>query len=169
MNATTVFKEKKENSAKLKKELGLLLKYKPLGLIKLSSKSLTNELVEWLKTLPAGFVIYIEWSETKAITKNLVITSEIDNSLIAWFDFLVCDDDIENLNQYIEGWVTPLIIRDNHMSSILKEFNPLENNWNSFFYEELNAWSIFYTIARYMENYKFPQDNKNLVKNVIKL
>jgi len=30
MNATTVFKEKKENSTKLKKELGLLLKYKPL-------------------------------------------------------------------------------------------------------------------------------------------
>ncbi len=169
MNATTVFKEKKENSTKLKKELGLLLKYKPLWLIRLSSESLTHELVEWLKTIPAGFVVYIEWALTEKTDKNIVITWDIDSSLIAGFDFLVCDDEIENLNKYIEWWVTPVIIRDNHMSSILKEFNPLQNNWNSFFYEELNAWSIFYTIARYMENYKFPQDNKNLVKNVIKL
>ena len=169
MNISTVFAEKKENSTKLKRTLGLLLKYKPLWLVKLSNIDLTNDLIEWLKSLPTGFVVYIEWGDTEIISDNLVITWEVDDSFISGFDFLVCDDEISNLWKYIEKWVTPIIVRDNHMSSILKEFNPLKNEWNSFFYEGLNKWNIFYTIVRYMENYKFPYDNKNLVKNVLKV
>ncbi|MFK7780377.1 MAG: hypothetical protein QM490_04460 [Candidatus Gracilibacteria bacterium] len=153
----------------MKKLLGLLLKYKPLGLIKLSNNNLTKELIEGLKKLPCGFVVYSEGADTEKKYNNLVITGELDNSLIAGFDFMVCDDEITNLNNYIEGGVTPIIIRNNHMSAILKEFNPIKNNGNSFFYDELNEWSIFYSIARYMENYKFPHDNKNLVKNVINI
>jgi hypothetical protein len=43
----------------------------------------------------------------------------------------------------------------------------MKNEGNSFYYEESNHWSIFYSIVRYMENYKFPFDNKNLIKNVL--
>ncbi|MFC1797678.1 hypothetical protein ACFLY2_00305 [Patescibacteria group bacterium] len=60
MNITTILAEKKENSLKLKRALGILLKYKPLGLIKLSSNELTTDLIEGLKTLPTGFVVYSE-------------------------------------------------------------------------------------------------------------
>jgi hypothetical protein len=169
MNISTVFAEKKENSTKLKRTLGLLLKYKPLWLIKLKNSNLTNELIEWLKSLPTWFVVYIKWAKTEIISDNLVITWELDNSFLSGFDFLVCDDEISNLGKYIEKWITPIIIRDNHMSSILKEFNPLKNEWNSFFYENFNKWDIFYTIVRYIENYKFPFDNKNLVTNVLKV
>ena len=70
---------------------------------------------------------------------------------------------------YIEKWITPIVLRKNNISTNLTEFNPLQNEWNSFFYEELNKWSIFYSIVRYMENFKFPFDNKNLVKNVLKV
>lgn len=169
MNISTVFTEKRENNIKLKKILGLLLKYKPLWLVKLSDVNLTNELIEWLKTLPSGFVVYSKWSETKNLSNNIVITWELDDKLAIGFDFLVCDNDISSLNSYIEKGITPIIIKDNYMASILKEFNPIRGDWNSFFYTELNKWSIFYSIVRYMENYNFPHDNKNLVKNVLSI
>ncbi|MBT3729581.1 hypothetical protein HOF65_02740 [bacterium] len=46
MNISSVLARKKENSLKLKKTLGLLLKFKPLGLIKLENTKLSDELVE---------------------------------------------------------------------------------------------------------------------------
>lgn len=169
MNITTVLAEKKEKAIVLKKKLGLLLKYKPLGLIRLDSADLTNDLIEWLKSLDTGFVVYSKWVETEILSKNVVITGNLDNDVISGFDFVVCDDNIENINLYIEKWITPIINKDNHLTSILKEFNPIKNEGNSFFYDELNKWSIFYSIVRYLENYKFPFDNKNLVKNVLKV
>ena len=167
MNISSIIAEKKENNLKLKKALWILLKFKPLWLVKLSDKELTNELIEWLKQLPTWFVVYIENEDTMIISNNIVITWELDDSVVSWFDFVICDDDTDSLNIFIEKWITPIMIRNNHLASILKEFNPLKNEWNAFFYENMNKWDIFFTIVRYMENFKFPYDNKNLVKNVI--
>jgi len=167
MNITSVLAEKKENSLKLKKALGILLKFKPLGLIQLNDTELTKSLLKWLKSLPAGFVVYIKDQKTEIITNNTVITWELDKSVLSWFDFIVCDDNINDIELYIEKGITPIALRKNHLSAKLSEFNPLKNEGNSFFYESLNKWDIFYTIVRYMENYKFPFDNKNLVKNVL--
>ena len=44
----------------------------------------------------------------------------------------------------------------------------MRSEWNAYFYDESNKWSIFSSIVKYMENYTFPFDNKNLVKNVVK-
>lgn len=168
MNLTSVLAEKKENSLKLKKALWILLKFKPLGLVKINDSEVTKDLIKGLKSLPAGFVVYIKNQKTEIISSNVVITWELEESVLSWFDFIVCDDDISDIESYIEKGITPIILRKNHLSTLLTEFNPLQNEWNSFFYEKLNKWDIFYTIVRYMENYKFPFDNKNLVKNVLK-
>jgi hypothetical protein len=68
------------------------------------------------------------------------------------------------MTKYIKKWITPIVLKNKEFI----EFNPLKNEWNAFFYETLDKWSIFYTIVRYMENYKFPFDNKNLVTNLLK-
>jgi hypothetical protein len=34
-------------------------------------------------------------------------------------------------------------------------------------FKQENSWDIFYSIIRYLENYKFPYDNKALVKNIL--
>jgi len=163
----TLFSQKKENSTKLKKSLGLLLKFKPLWLIKITNLEIQSKLIECLKELPAWFVVYSDWLDLEVVSSNIVLTWSFDELLISWFDFIVCDENIENLNMYIEKGITPVINKDNHMSTIFTEFNPLKNEWNAFFYNNNNKNSIFYTIIRYMENYKFPYDNKNLVKNVL--
>lgn len=162
-----IFTTKKETNKSIKNKLGLVCTNKALWIIKLSNQNITLELIEWLKTIPVCFVIL--WEKNEKISDNIILVSNIKNDDLIAFDFIICDDEIKNLTNYLSNWITPIILRDNHMSSILKEFNPLKNEWNAFFYEQLNKWSIFYTIARYMENYKFPFDNKNLVKNILKL
>ena len=111
MNISSVLARKKENSLKLKKTLGLLLKFKPLGLIKLENTKLSDELVEWLKSLPTGFVVYTKNAETKILSTNIVLTWKLDETDVSWFDFIVCDNEIEELYTYIEKWITPIIIK----------------------------------------------------------
>jgi len=169
MNISTIFSDKKISNEKIKRQTGILLKYRPVWLVNFKNCELTDKLIEWLKTLNSGFVIYKENMADIKISDNIFITWKIDETLLSWFDFIICDNDIANIKKYFENWVVPIIIRKNYLSSILKEFNPIKNEWNTFFYEELNEWSIFYATVRYLENYKFPFDNKNLVNNILKV
>jgi hypothetical protein len=76
---------------------------------------------------------------------------------------------VENLSKYLKLWIVPIISANNTLKSVLREFNPMKNEWNAYIFQENNEWHIFYAIARYLENSKFPFDNKNLTKNVIEL
>jgi hypothetical protein len=49
----------------------------------------------------------------------------------------------------------------------LTEFNASKVEWNAFIFESNALCDIYYAIIRYLENYKFPYDNKALVKNVL--
>lgn len=169
MNITQILASKKDTANTIKKDYWILLKYKPLGLINLDNKEISLELIEWLKTIPAWFIVVISWVNDKKISENIFITSSLNESKLNWFDFVVCDDCSSLLNRYIENKIAIIINKDNHMTSILKEFDPIKNEGNSFSYENLNKWSIFYSLVRYLENYKFPFDNKNLVKNIMKI
>lgn len=167
MDLNLLLKEKKEKNILIKKRFWLLQKNKALWLIKITNKALLKELRDWLVSLPVSFIIEIDWVETDKLWENIVATWKLnENDLIA-FDFVICDDNTVEINKYLEYWITPIISNDSHMKTIFKEFNPLKNEWNSFKYEKLDKWSIFYTLVRYLENYKFPFDNKNLVKNVL--
>lgn len=167
MNISATLSDKKTLNSTLKKNYGLFQKFKPLGLIQITNMEVTQELLEWLKVLSAWFVVVIENATQEQIANNIIITDSVDATSLLGFDFIVADNTIGNIHQYTQAGVTPIINRDNHLSSILQEFNPLKNEGNSFHYDDANAWSIFYTIVRYMENYKFPFDNKNLIKNVL--
>jgi hypothetical protein len=69
----------------------------------------------------------------------------------------------------LQAWIVPIISSKNPLNSILKEFNPMRNEWNSYLFEQDDRWAIFYALVRYLENFKFPFDNKNLVKNVLNI
>lgn len=169
MDINTIIKEKKEKNLIIKKRHWLLLKHKSLWLIKLTNKTLIKDLRDWLLVLPSCFVVFVEWLEFEKLWDNIVATWELKESDFIGFDFIVCDENIENINSYFENWITPLMPQKSHINSLLKEFNPMKNEWNSFLFESTDKWTIFYALVRYLENYKFPFDNKNLVKNVINI
>jgi len=169
MHISSLLTEKKKNNLIIKSTYWLLQKYKPLWLIRISDQSIRNNLIEWLKFINAWFVVISQWEENILVSKNIAIVNWVDDSMLSWFDFVVSDDNIEKISDYLWVWIAPIIIRDNHLSNILKEFNPMKNEWNAYFYDEKNHWSITYSVIRYIENYKFPFDNKNLIKNVISI
>lgn len=164
-----IFDLKKEKNRKLKKDFWLDQKLMPLWLIKLQNKDLIRDLRDWLLSLNWWFIIEIDWIETEKLWDNIIAVWKVNKNDLAWFDFVVFDECIFNINDYIKNWITPIIKNNCHLSSILKQYNPLKNEWNSFLYEEFNKWSIFAWIIKYMENFKFPFDNKNLIKNILSL
>jgi len=168
MTFAQVLREKKELSIKLKKEFKLPLKNKALWLIKLTNKTLLQKLYFWLANLPIDFVIiwdfWKEWIDEKF--KNIYICDKIEDNDLIWFDFVVFDSTDTDLSKYNKNWIVCLSPADNQFQSILKEYNPMKNDWNAYLYDDFNEWSIFHAIARYLENYKITFDNKNLVKNV---
>ena len=162
-----ILKEKKQISDNIKNLYSLPKKNKSIWLIKLKNTDLLKPLIDGLKYLPSNFII-----ESNSINEeeyNNIKFSNNTNKLRIGFDFLVCDEEIEELNDYLSKWIVPIIINTSHLSSILKEFNPIKNEWNSYLFKENNQYDIYYAIIRYLENYKFPFDNKNLVKNVCEM
>ena len=71
------------------------------------------------------------------------------------------------MEKYLKNWIVPIISKNSYYTKTLQEFNPIKSEWNSFFYEEENKWCIFSWIIKYIENYKFPFDNKTLLKNTL--
>ena len=168
MTLAQTLKEKKELSNDLKRRYKLPLKNKALWLIQVSNKTLLQKLYFGLANLPADFVVvwdfWKEWRDDQF--KNIYITKKVNKSTLKAFDFTVVDSDLSNLSQYSEKAIVTIAPEDNHYSSVLKEYNPMKSVWNAYLYEETNEWSIFYAVARYLENYKISFDNKSLVKNV---
>lgn len=163
----TIFNEKKRYSKILKDFFKFTTKNKPIGLIIIKDDTNIDFLLDWLEILSCDFVIKTQNQIKERL--NIVKTNELKKDLLLWFDFIVTDNETEWLNEYFNSWIAPIIPNNNHLSSILKEFDPLSNQWNSYLYEDKNKWSIYYSIIRYLENYKFPYDNRNLVKNIISL
>lgn len=163
----SLFSDKKKYSKAVKHFYNFKTKNKPTGLIVVSDEKNIDFLLDGLEVLSCDFVVKTSNELQEKI--NIAKSQEIKKDLLLWFDFIVWDNDISSLNEYLKSWVIPIVPENNYLSSILKEFDPLSNEWNSFLYKEKNSWSMYYAIIRYLENYKFPYDNRNLVKNVVNL
>lgn len=166
MDFNGILKEKKTKNTSLRDKLALPKWAKALWLLKISDKSLIKDLRDWLLILPAAFVIEIAWVDTEKLWPNIVATWKIDKKELAWFDFVVWTDDLK-VNPYIAEWITPIVSKENTLNWILKEFNPIKTEWNAYIFDKTDKWNVIYAITRYLENYKFSYDNKNLVKNVL--
>lgn len=168
MTLAQILKNKREVSNNLKTDFWLPKKNKALALIELRNKTLLKKLYFGLANLPINFIIiwdfWKEWIDENF--KNIYICKKINNKDLSWFDFCVFDSEITDLSLYNENAVVSILPEKNHLSAIVKEYNPMKNEWNSYLYSQNNEWSIFHAITRYLENYKISFDNKNLVKNV---
>lgn len=163
-----VFNEKKEGNLKIKEKFWFQKKDKCCWLVKLADKSMIIELRDAFLWLPACFVIEMEGvSWVEKLGKNIVAVNKIDEKILIWFDFIICDNNVSSLKKYLEKGIAPIISRNNPFKSILSDFDPIKNTGNAFIYDIENKWWVFQGLIRYLENYKFPFDNKNLVKKVL--
>lgn len=164
---SNIFNEKRKYSKKLQNFFRFKTNNKVLWLIIVKDKEEVNFLIEGLEILSCNFIIKTENEIQERI--NLIKTNQISDDLFYWADFFVTDNEMQGLNKLFSFGITPIIPNNNYLSSILKEYNPISNSWNCFIYENKNKWSMYYAIIRYLENYKFPFDNRTLVKNVLSM
>jgi len=164
MTLAKILKEKANNKIALLEQNNLKDKKLPLWLIRLKKDLINDVLIYALKILPANFIL--DFEENK-FGENSNISYNFDKSTNSWYDFIVCDDCEDNMNEILKLWIVPIIFSKHHISSILQEFNAWKNEWNAFIFDNNAICDIYYAIIRYLENYKFPYDNKALVKNVL--
>lgn len=167
MNIATILKEKKTVWEKIKKDFNFPLKNKATGLVSLSDKDLTANLIEGLSKLDVNFIIKSD-SINISEFKNIVFINKDFKDLV-WLDFVLCDECESNMTSYFSAWVAPVVSKDNHISTLLSEFNPGRVEGNAYIFKENNSWEVFYALIRYLENFKFPYDNKALVKNILEI
>lgn len=162
-----IFTQKRDTAKLIKWNYKFISKNKPTGLIILNNINSIDFLLDGLEVLSCDFVVK---SEKKLKEKlNIAYDNSIKKDLISWFDFVITDNDLEWLRDYFSNGITPIVPENNYLSTLLKEFDPMKNEWNSFLYKDWNTWSMYAAIVRYLENYKFPMDNRNLVKNICNL
>ena len=141
---------------------------KSIWIINLKNQEHLKFLIDWLKVLPANFFIIWE-SFLEETPNNIVFKTELDKETLSGVDFILTDNDFEELKEYLSLWIAPILPTNNYLWSLLIEFDPLKSEWNCYLYEEFNVWSMYYSTVRYLENFKFPYDNRNLVKNIVSL
>lgn len=168
MPLSELLKEKQTIASNIRKKYKLPAKNKALGLIYIKNEILLDKLSQWLQNLPANFVVVVETTKISE-HKNIKYINKLPDFWLLGFDFVVWDSQLVQIWNYLKNGVVPVIPRKNSMWSVLSDYNAAKSEGNSFLYELENEWDVFYTIARYLENYKFPYDNKNLVKNVFEV
>ncbi len=131
-----------------------------------TNKAITQELLEGFAILPANFIIFWE-AVTEIEAKNIAYIDSHDSFDMTGVDAMLCDCEDVKLEKIMELWVVPLVNEKSYLWKILQEFHPGRAEWNAYLYENSSSWSAYYALVRYLENHKFPYDNKNLIKNVI--
>lgn len=162
---TEILNEKKKQAESIKNKYKLLKKNKIVWIVVIENKDILKQLLEWISILPIDLIVLSKEEFWKYDT--MIYLDDISENLLYWVDFIVCDNCMPKLSDYLKKWIAPIVSKDNYLNNILSEFNPVKSEWNAFFYEANNVWSIFYAIVRYLENHKFPYDNRNLVKNIL--
>ncbi|MDD3302788.1 MAG: hypothetical protein PHN31_04465 [Candidatus Gracilibacteria bacterium] len=167
MGITEILTEKKKISEQLKNKYNLNKKNKVLGLVIINNTDILEKIINGFSHIPINAVIISEKDLGKK--ENIVYLDKQEEKNLMGYDFIICDECESDLLKYLKKGIVPIVQKDNYLNNILKEFNPVKVEGNAYFYDKVNEWSIFYAIIRYIENYKFPYDNRNLVKNVLEI
>ncbi len=164
MTFANLVKQKRAHAIKLVNELSLSKANKSLWYVKIEDKKVLKKLLKWLSHISTNFIVLT--NESFDVTSDNIVFIQDGWELDCAADFIICDDSLWGVSECFEKAIAPIVVKWSSMESLLSQFDPMRSQWNAYFYEELNEWSIFATLIRYLENYKFTFDNKNLVKNI---
>ncbi len=163
LSKQVILKKKRTDKENLLLNYNFKNKNYPLWLIILEDNLINNKLIDTLSILPSNFLICTH-KKLEEIENVKLLNIWIDSF---WFDFLVNDNYEDNFINFLRKWIIPIVLEKHYISSLLKEFNAKNIEWNAFIFSNSNIFEIFYAIIRFLENYKFPYDHKALVKNVL--
>lgn len=166
MTISDILSDKGLKRDEAKAHFGLPKRSKILVGVQFTNKNTAQKLVKWLSILPANFVVVCP-KEAQITSKNIAYVSDLLEIHADSYDAILCDCECISLESIMKVWVVPIVNEKNYLWKILSEFHPGRGEGNSYLYQNDSSWSAYYALIRYLENHKFPYDNRNLVKNVV--
>lgn len=165
MNFSDLLAQKTEHRDVLKNQYNLPKRSKILIWVHFTNEKLTKKLIEGFAMLPANFVVF--WTDSESSdAKNVAFEKSHEDFDMTGLDAMLCNCDDIKLEKIMEIGVVPIVNEKNYLWKILAEFHPGRAEGNAYLYEKESHWSAYYALVRYLENHKFPYDNRNLIKNV---
>jgi hypothetical protein len=129
---------------------------------------LAEFLAQGLDALGIGVVVLTD--QAPLYRPHVTSTTRINMNDLPGFDFFIFDNEHEGVEvmKYMKAGIVPIIHQDTVFSSMLKPFDPMKFEGNAFIFKDTNPFRIFERVVAYLENIRFPEDKRMLLKNVMK-
>lgn len=100
--------------------------------------------------------------------RNVAAVEKLTANELYAFDFFLFDGEGEDFDivKCMKAGVCPILPEKNVFSGVLKEFNPMKFEGNAFLFKDDNPFRMFAAAVSYLENVKFPEDRRILLKHV---
>lgn len=166
MTFSEILAQKTLKRDEYKSKFSLPRRSKILIALHFTDDTISNQIIDGLETLPANFIIFGKNIEKKEF-KNVTYQNSQEDFDMTGVDAILCNCHEAKLVEIMKQWVVPIVNENNYLGKILTEFHPGRAEGNAYLYQKDSSWSAYYALVRYLENHKFPYDNRNLVKNVV--
>lgn len=84
--------------------------------------------------------------------------------LYAAADILICPSDSQEAQAAIQQALANMLVPVALSQGNLIDYDPVQEKGNAFTFQRLTPWSLFTSLVRALENFKFPYDWKNIQK-----
>ncbi|EKE27999.1 MAG: hypothetical protein ACD_3C00111G0016 [uncultured bacterium (gcode 4)] len=137
-----------------------------IWIVAIENEKIRNFLLEWISEIWLSAIAI--WKNSWVEFKNIAFLDKINSNSLQWFDFFVYDNEMDGIDvvKFMWAWIVPIMPVENTYSWMIKDFNPMKFEWNWFLWKSDSAFCIFEKIISYIENIKFPEDKRVLLKNV---
>jgi len=137
-----------------------------IGVVAISDDVKRDFVVQGISAIGLGALVLATAPETPV--ENITYTDKLNTNDLPAFDFFVYDNEHTGLDvgKCMKAGIVPIMPEQNVFSGILKEFNPMKFEGNGFFWKKDNPYCMFEKVISYLENIKFPEDKRVLLKNV---
>lgn len=162
----SLFSIKKTAKNNIKEQFWIAKSVNYVWIIAIEDQIKRDFLVRWLSDI--WIWVVITWTEKDYNLTNVSTVKKINSNTFHGFDFFIYDNDFADINvpKLMTHGVTPIMPEKNTYSGILKEFDPIKFEWNGFFWKKDSPFCMFEKVITYLENIKFPEDKRVLLKNV---
>ncbi len=163
-SVNTLLKNKKEAKKSLAKELGIALKKPLLGVfldneLSADDQKMVADIFEALGNLDIEVVVLADTNMDILEKEKVLDYSRLNRSRLLMACDIALALDFNDVEEMLLNGVIPI----SYKRSELEDYNPNSETGNSFIYDKRNPWSIFATMVRATENFKFPYDWKHIV------
>ncbi len=167
MDLSEIRKIKETAKIALKEEFEIPKSIPTLALVHIADETTRDFILEGLSAIGMASVVMGEVDVSSR--RYAGARTQINENEFYAFDCLIYDGESEGLDlvKTMKAGMVPITSDRTVFSGVFKDFNPMKFEGNGFYFKSNNPYCIFEKIVSYLENVKFPEDRRILLKHVV--